>query len=166
MDMDKIRVLSRPAPAAPAVLQGEEHQQPPPVTDDHDQEDWQPAAPPAQGDENQYQAIEEEEEREEGLRRSSRGKKQTQLCNPSQETQEQDTRRMSPRERKRIKAQAAKTATPRREGHCRRVGHRERNCKGSRDLPGMVRTRSGKRREAWRTEEHETEDPEGGEGPK
>ena len=64
VDMDKIRVLSRPAPAAPAGLQGEEYQQPLAVADDHDQEDWQPAAPPVQGDENQYQPIEEEEERE------------------------------------------------------------------------------------------------------
>ena len=40
-----------------------------------------------------------------------------------------------------------------------RVGHRERNCKGSRDLPG-------KKREAWRIEEHVSEEPEGGEGPK
>ena len=65
---------------------------------------------------------------------------------------------MSPRERKRRQAQAAKTATPR----CKVPGHREKNCVGSLDHPGMVKTPSGKRKDMWRTAEDEGQEPGGG----
>ena len=146
VDMNKIRVLSDPALAAPAEPL-EDAQQPPPLA----------AAPQAQEahDEN----IPNQEEREEGPRRGIRDRKQTPFYNAAtqelpqeeQEPEEEERRRMSPRERKRTQAKAAKTPTPR----CRIPGHREKQCVGSRDQPGMIRTPSGKRREAWRTEEEE-----------
>ena len=154
VDMDKIRVLSSPALVPPAQPLGEEQQPPPP-----------PAAPQVQEvhDDNDPNL---EEERDEGLRRGNRDRKQTMFFDSGtqgssqevEEPEEQERRRMSPRERKRRQAQAAKTATPR----CKVPGHREKNCVGSLDHPGMVKTPSGKRKEMWRTEEDEGQEPGGG----
>ena len=152
MDMDKIRVLSRPTRVEPAQPPEEEQQPstPPPVA---------PQVPDGQDDTE----LDQEEETEEGLRRSNRNRKQTlfftadtqEVSQEVEQTGGQERKRMSPRERKRRQARAAKTSTPR----CIEPGHGERNCVGSRDHPGMVRTPLGKRKERWRTAEEEGQEP-------
>lgn len=77
-----------------------------------------------------------------------------------EENKEEDpgvSKQLSPRARKRLKSQAAKTPTPRREMICN--ARRHENCQGRVHPPGSISTPGGRRKEKWevRKEEHQPE---------
>ena len=77
-----------------------------------------------------------------------------------QEDEPRTGKQLSPRARKRIKSQAAKTSTPRREMMCNIPLHI--NCKGRLHPPGSISTPEGRRRERWKTRQEEFQTEGGG----
>ena len=92
---------------------------------------------------------------EETQRKGSRNRMKTRFYGRevNQEDESRTGKQLSPRARKRIKSQAAKISTPRREMSCNVPQHR--NCQGRLHPPGSITTPGGRRRERWESNQEE-----------
>ena len=104
--------------------------------------------------------VQAEVQEEETQRKGSRNRMKTRFYGREEEQEDEPRtgKQLSPRARKRIKSQAAKTSTPRREMSCNVLQHK--NCQGRLHPAGSISTPGGRRRERWETrqEKYQAED--------